>query len=76
MGLFSRIFGSSKSSVDTSAGEEILSKEQIEADRLKKENDELLAKKERERKEYETRSEYMGGGGRTGLMFNQNQAGV
>ena len=78
MGLFSKIFGgrSSAPSQATTDAEDLAKKEQEEADRKKAEADALLAEQKKKTKEYTARTKQMQGGGREGLMFRNNQAGV
>lgn len=76
MGLFSNIFGRSKKDPAIAEAADVATIEQEEADRKKAENDALLASQKKERNALKKRGTTMQGGGREGLMFGQNQAGV
>ena len=67
---------SSKKSAQEIEAEEIAKGEKEEAERKRKEAEELLAQKKKKEAEYKARGERMGGGGREGLMFKRSQTGV
>ena len=70
-------FGKSKGpSAEEIKAKEIADAEKAEADRLKKEQEALLAAKKKKAEEYKARGDRMGGGGREGLMFKRSQTGV
>ena len=75
MGLLSKIFGSGGSTTDTGY-KGLLEDEKARTAEEEATYEELKKKQEAERLALKKRGSGQQGGGRTGLMFGQNQAGV
>ena len=74
MGLLDSIFGNKKA--DTTAVRSLLNKEKATADAEKADLEALKAKQKEEELAFKARKASMRGGGRRGLMYQQNTQGV